>query len=151
MDVSQLWSFLFFFMMINLALSSICRQVFKILQHEYIQYIYIYSLQRCPDLHGLHAGREARVDAAPSQDPHRLQRGLLPPGSAHVLEGVEQTSNSPSILTFYMLQGGIHLFKVFDSRCSSSLLLLSLIEVDFFIILITNFTHFLFTIEFTTR
>ena len=74
-------------MMINLALSSICRQVFKILQHEYIQYIYIYSLQRCPDLHGLHAGREARVDAAPPQDPHRLQRGLLPPGSAHVLEG----------------------------------------------------------------
>ena len=34
------------------------------------------------------------------------------------------------LLTFDMLQGGIHLFKVFDSRCSSSLLLLSLIEVD---------------------
>ena len=31
--------------------------------------------------------------------------------------------------TLNMLQGGIHLFKVFDSRCSSSLLLLSLIEV----------------------
>ena len=93
MDVSQLWSFLFFFMMINLALSSICRQVFKILQHEYIQYIYIYSLQRCPDLHGLHAGREARVDAAPPQDPHWLQCGLLSPGSAHVLEGGPQTLN----------------------------------------------------------
>ena len=44
---------------------------------------------------------------------------------------VLQTSNKLSIyvLTFDMLQGGIHLFKVFDSRCSSSLLLLSLIEV----------------------
>ena len=51
-------------------------------------YLYIHSIQRCPDLHGLHAGREARVDAAPPQDPHRLQRCLLPPGSAHVLEGV---------------------------------------------------------------
>ena len=33
MDVSQLWSFLFFFMMINLALSSICRQVLQSIQH----------------------------------------------------------------------------------------------------------------------
>ena len=40
-----------------------------------------------------------------------------------------------SSLVYFLLalpmccKGGIHLFKVFDSRCSSSLLLLSLIEV----------------------
>ena len=40
-----------------------------------------------------------------------------------------------SSLVYFLLalpmccRGGIHLFKVFDSRCSSSLLLLSLIEV----------------------
>ena len=27
MDIPQLWSFLFFFMMVNLALSSICRNI----------------------------------------------------------------------------------------------------------------------------
>ena len=40
-----------------------------------------------------------------------------------------------SCLVYFLLalpmvtEGGIHLFKVFDSRCSSSLLLLSLIEM----------------------
>ena len=57
------------------------------------------------------------LDEKPEWAPHRLK----------ILIG--------SALVYFLLalpmccKGGIHLFKVFDSRCSSSLLLLSLIEV----------------------
>ena len=57
------------------------------------------------------------LDEKPEWAPHRLK----------ILIG--------SSLIYFLLalpmccKGGIHLFKVFDSRCSSSLLLLSLIEV----------------------
>ena len=57
------------------------------------------------------------LDERPEWAPHRLK----------ILIG--------SSLIYFLLalpmccKGGIHLFKVFDSRCSSSLLLLSLIEV----------------------
>jgi len=91
MDIPPLWSFLFFFMLINLALSSICSGV-----QTFVAFV---------------------LDEKPEWTQHRLKIVL---GSCF----------------FYFLLGlpmcccgGIHLFKIFDSRCSSSLLLLSLIEV----------------------
>jgi len=91
MDVSPLWSFLFFFMLINLALSSICSGV-----QTFVAFI---------------------LDEKPEWTQHRLKIVL---GSCffYFLLGLPMCC-----------RGGIHLFKVFDSRCSSSLLLLSLIEV----------------------
>jgi len=87
----QLWSFFFFFMMVNLALSSICSGV-----QTFMAFV---------------------LDEKPEWSQHRLK----------ILIG--------SSLVYFLLalpmccKGGIHLFKVFDSRCSSSLLLLSLIEM----------------------
>jgi len=91
MDVSPLWSFLFFFMLINLALSSICSGV-----QTFVAFI---------------------LDEKPEWTQHRLKIVL---GSCffYFLLGIPMCC-----------RGGIHLFKIFDSRCSSSLLLLSLIEV----------------------
>jgi len=91
MDAPPVWSFLFFFMLINLALSSICSGV-----QTFVAFI---------------------LDEKPEWTQHRLKIVL------------------GSCLFYFLLglpmccRGGIHLFKVFDSRCSSSLLLLSLIEV----------------------
>jgi len=91
MDLPPLWSFLFFFMLINLALSSICAGV-----QTFVAFI---------------------LDEKPEWTKHRLR----------IVVG--------SCLFYFLLGlpmccgGGIHLFKVFDSRCSSSLLLLSLIEI----------------------
>ena len=92
MDVPPLWSFLFFFMMINLALSSITSGV-----QTFMAFV---------------------LDEKPEWTKHRVKI-LVGSCLAYFLLALPMTSN-----------GGIHLFKVFDSRCSSSLLLLSLIEVN---------------------
>ena len=92
MDVSPLWSFLFFFMMINLALSSITSGV-----QTFMAFI---------------------LDERPDWTRHRVKI-LIGSCTAYFLLALPMCSN-----------GGIHLFKVFDTRCSSSLLLLSLIEVS---------------------
>jgi len=91
MDLPPLWSFLFFFMLINLALSSICSGV-----QTFVAFI---------------------LDEKPEWTQHRLKIVI---GSCffYFLLGLPMCC-----------RGGIHLFKIFDSRCSSSLLLLSLIEV----------------------
>ena len=91
MDVSPLWSFLFFFMMINLALSSITSGV-----QTFMAFV---------------------LDEKPEWSRHRLKI-LACSCLAYFLMALPMCTN-----------GGIHLFKVFDTRCSSSLLLLSLIEV----------------------
>jgi len=91
MDVPPLWSFLFFFMMINLALSSICSGV-----QTFMAFI---------------------LDERPELTKHRLKI-LIGSCSIYFLLALPMC-----------FRGGMHLFKVFDSRCSSSLLLLSLIEM----------------------
>jgi len=91
MDIPPLWSFLFFFMMINLALSSICSGV-----QTFMAFV---------------------LDEKPDWTIHRRKILIV------------------SALIYFLLalpmctRGGIHLFKVFDSRCSSSLLILSFIEI----------------------
>ena len=68
MDVSQLWSFLFFFMMINLALSSICRQVLtKNIQYRH-EFNYIYSVYS-----GVQTFMAFMLDEKPEWTQHRLK------------------------------------------------------------------------------
>jgi len=91
MDPPPLWSFFFFFMLINLALSSICGGV-----QTFLAFI---------------------LDEKPSLTKYRI----------HIVVG--------SCALFFLLglpmctTGGIHLFNIFDKRCTSSLLLLCLVEV----------------------
>merc|ERR1711962_247602 len=90
MEVAPLWSFLFFFMLINLALSSICGGV-----QTFLAFI---------------------IDEKPDWTKYRI----------HIVIG--------SCVLFFLLglpmctTGGIHLFNIFDQRCTSSLLLLFLVE-----------------------
>jgi len=91
MDPPPLWSFLFFFMLINLALSSICGGV-----QTFLAFI---------------------LDEKPEWTKYRI----------HIVIG--------SCILFFLLglpmctTGGIHMFNIFDQRCTSSLLLLFLVEV----------------------
>ena len=97
MDVPPLWSFLFFFMLINLALSSICGG---------IQTFVAFMIEEKPSL------AKKRI--------HVLVLNCV----MFFLVAVSMTTN-----------GGIHLFTVFDKRCTASLLcitLLSVIVVSYF-------------------
>jgi len=91
MSPPPLWSFFFFFMLINLALSSICSGV-----QTFLAFI---------------------LDEKPSLTKYRIW----------IVIG--------SCVLFFLLglpmctEGGLHLFKIFDKRCTSSLLLLVLVEM----------------------
>jgi solute carrier family 6 amino acid transporter-like protein 5/7/9/14 len=91
MDVAPLWSFLFFFMLINLALSSICGGV-----QTFIAFV---------------------LDEKPSLA--KYKQYIVVVGCCLFF-----VCGLPMCTT-----GGIHLFTVFDKKCTSSLLLLCLIEV----------------------
>jgi len=91
MDVSPLWSFFFFFMLVNLALSSICGGV-----QTFIAFV---------------------LDEKPSLAKHK--KWIVVVGCC-----IFFVCGIPMCTT-----GGIHLFTIFDKKCTSSLLLLSLVEV----------------------
>ena len=92
MDVSPLWSFLFFFMLINLAMSSICGGV-----QTFISFI---------------------LDEVPAWNKWKtwIVIGLC---GMFFLMGLP-----------FLASGGIHLFTVFDDRCTKSLLLITFLEVS---------------------
>ncbi|CAB4060616.1 unnamed protein product [Lepeophtheirus salmonis] len=91
MDLPPLWSFLFFFMLINLAMSSISGGVQAILA--------------------------CIIDEKPSLENHRAKLVVVICILFFAL-GIPMTTN-----------GGILVFTVFDSKCTSSLLFLAFLEV----------------------
>ena len=138
MDVPPLWSFLFFFMMINLALSSICRY-HSVLQCVEMMMLYL-SLIQINMLHDNYKSRQSCLNNALIYKTFYFYSGVQTFMAFILDERPELTKHRLKILigscSIYFLlalpmcfRGGMHLFKVFDSRCSSSLLLLSLIEV----------------------
>lgn len=92
MDVPPLWSFLFFFMLINLALSSICG--------------------------GMQVLMSFITDEKPSLKKYRLWI-LIGLSVIFYLSGLTMVTN-----------GGIHLFTLFNDRCTNSLLFLTFLEVS---------------------
>lgn len=91
MDGGPAWSFFFFFMLINLAMSSICG--------------------------GVQTAVAFVLDEWPSLNRHKTKivAGFC---TLFFLLGLSMCTN-----------GGIHLFTLFDKRCTSSLLFLSLLEM----------------------
>ncbi|TRY76399.1 hypothetical protein TCAL_11783 [Tigriopus californicus] len=91
MTPPPLWSFLFFFMLINLALSSICGGV-----QTFIAFI---------------------LDEKPEWNRHRVKIVIIV-CIIYFLLGLPMCMN-----------GGIHLFTIFDKRTTSSLLFITMLEI----------------------